>query len=82
MGNGKNLTPAVPTLPQRTASLLSPSASTVSVDSSTSFSQQSTDTQDISSRISLENPNDTNGVAAGASSRLFCPICNEEMVEN
>ncbi|KAI4162227.1 MAG: hypothetical protein LQ342_004093 [Letrouitia transgressa] len=80
LGNGKNLTPTVPTLPQRTASLLSPSASTASVDSSTSFSQQSTDTQDISSRISLENPNDTNGVAAGASSRLFCPICNEEMV--
>ncbi|KAL9611378.1 MAG: hypothetical protein Q9167_003973 [Letrouitia subvulpina] len=80
LGNGKNLNPTVPTLPQRTTSLLSPSASSVSVDSSASFSQQSTDTQDISSRISLENQNDTNGIAAGASSRLFCPICNEEMV--
>lgn len=77
LGSGKNLAPP-PTYPARNSSLLSPSASTLSISSSTS--QPSTDTQDISSRISLDQSENENAAMAAASSRLVCPICNEEMV--
>ncbi|KAL6719790.1 carboxypeptidase Y-deficient [Lecanora helva] len=78
LGNGRSLSPAYP---PRNSSLLSPSASTVSVSSSAS-TQPSTDAQDISSRISLDQSDGSNGAAAAATanSRLVCPICNEEMV--
>lgn len=76
LGNGRSLSPAYP---PRNSSLLSPSASTVSVSSSSS-TQPSTDPQDISSRISLDQNENNNAAAAAASSRLVCPICNEDMV--
>ena len=76
LGSGRSLSPAYP---PRNSSLLSPSASSVSVSSS---SQPSTDAQDLSSRISLDQSDGDNATAAAlaASTRLVCPICNEEMV--
>ena len=76
LGSGRSLSPAYP---PRNSSLLSPTASSVSVNSS---SQPSTDAQDLSSRISLDQTDGDNGTAAAlaASTRLACPICNEEMV--
>ena len=81
LGSGRNLASA-PAYPARNSSLLSPSASTLSVSSSASTSQPSTDAQDISSRISLDQSENENAAAAAAaaSTRLACPICNEEMV--
>lgn len=78
LGSGRSLSPAYP---PRNSSLLSPSASTVSVSSSSS-TQPSTDPQDISSRISLDQSDGANGgsPATAAGARLACPICNEEMV--
>lgn len=78
LGSGKGLTPAAAGYPQRTSSLLSPSASTISVNSTASTSQLSTDAQDLSSRVSLDQRDETNNAAAD--SRLACPICDEEMV--
>ena len=76
LGSGRSLSPAHP---PRNSSLLSPSASTLSVNSSTS--QPSTEPQDLGSRVSLDHSDDsTTAAAAAASSRLVCPICNEEMV--
>lgn len=80
LGSGRSLSPNVVAFPPRNSSLLSPSASLVSVNSSTSTSQQSTDAQDISSRISLEQNDENNAAVAAASTRLVCPICNDEMV--
>ena len=76
LGSGRSLSPAYP---PRNSSLLSPSASSVSVSSS---SQPSTDAQDLSSRISLDQSDGDSSAAAAmaASARLACPICNEEMV--
>ena len=76
LGSGRSLSPAYP---PRNSSLLSPSASTVSVSSSSS-TPPSTDPQDISSRISLDQSDGGNASGAAAASRLACPICNEEMV--
>ncbi|KAK5138958.1 hypothetical protein LTR04_004029, partial [Oleoguttula sp. CCFEE 6159] len=78
LGSGRSLSPAVP--PQqhkRNTSLLSPSGSSVSLSSQTSDTPISTDNDDLSSRIALESDN---AAAAGASSRMVCPICNEEML--
>ncbi|CAN9362241.1 unnamed protein product [Alternaria alternata] len=87
LGSGRNLSPAAPppqpaaTAPahRRNASLLSPSESSVSLSSQTSISPASTHEtrEDISSKV-LIGP--TENAAASASSRLVCPICNEEMV--
>ena len=78
LGSGRSLSPAQ--LPQ-TSSLHSPSASTLSVNSSAT-SQPSTDLNDLSSRVSI-GQSDENAAAAAAtaaaSARLFCPICNEDM---
>ena len=79
LGSGKGLVPASAAYPQRSSSLLSPSASSISVTSSAS-TQPSTDAQDLSSRVSFEHSDDPNGISAEESSRLACPICNEEMV--
>ncbi|KAF2199182.1 hypothetical protein GQ43DRAFT_473853 [Delitschia confertaspora ATCC 74209] len=82
LGSGRYLSPAAsPQPPQhrRNTSLLSPSESSISLSSQTSNSPASTvETQDITAKIALVNP-DSNA-AASASSRLVCPICNEEMV--
>lgn len=98
LGSGKNLSPnPSPLSKQRNAALLSPTASSVSLNSSASTSTPPTDNHDLdlASRISLEQTNGTtsNGIhsngtssngavtaAARASSKLVCPICNEEMV--
>jgi rabenosyn-5 len=88
LGSGKNLSPnPSPLSKQRHTSLLSPSASSISLNSSASTSTPPTDNhdQDLVSRISLEQSNgsSSNGAAsaaARASSKLVCPICNEEMV--
>lgn len=80
LGSSRSLSPAVAAHPQRTSSLLSPSASTVSVSSSVSTSQPSSDAQDLSSRVSLDHNDESNAVGVAAGSRLVCPICNEDMV--
>jgi rabenosyn-5 len=83
LGSGKNLSPAVSPQPpahhRRNASFLSPSESSVSLSSQTSNSPASTaePKEDITSKVLL-GPSDN--AAASASSRLVCPICNEEMV--
>lgn len=77
LGSGKNLSPAAAALPPRTTSLQSPSASSISVNSSVSTS---TDPQDLNSRVSFDQIEDNGSPAAPAASTLFCPICNEEMV--
>jgi hypothetical protein len=85
LGSGRNLSPAVSVSPQppaqhrRNASFLSPSESSVSLSSQTSNSPASTaePKEDITSKVLL-GPSDN--AAASASSRLVCPICNEEMV--
>ena len=81
LGNGRSLSPATTPLQQRNTSLLSPTPSSVSLNSSTSTSQTSPESQDISARISLDQNGISSGAAAAAaSSRMVCPICNEEMV--
>lgn len=67
--------------PQPKPRVLSPAASSVSLSSQASASQFSSETQDLTSRISLEN-GDTSISAAPAApgAQLTCPICNEEMV--
>jgi hypothetical protein len=85
LGSGRNLSPALSPQPQaqhrRNASFLSPSESSVSLSSQTSNSPASTaePKEDISSKVLL-GQNDK--AAASASSRLVCPICNEEMVRH
>jgi rabenosyn-5 len=85
LGSGRSLSPGVSPLPKRNSSLLnatvSPSASSLSLDSSASTSQTSPENQDIASRISFDQNGSSSAAAAiAASSRLACPICNEEMV--
>ncbi|PWY80392.1 FYVE-domain-containing protein [Aspergillus sclerotioniger CBS 115572] len=60
---------------------LSPSASSVSLNSQASASQISTEAQDLTSRVSLENGSASIPAApAAAGAQLACPICSEEMV--
>ncbi|PGG95733.1 hypothetical protein AJ79_09906 [Helicocarpus griseus UAMH5409] len=83
LGSGRSLGPAAPApSPQKPSRVLSPSASSISLNSQASTSQISADTQDIVSRISLENGDSSisRAAAAAGSSRLACPICNEEML--
>jgi rabenosyn-5 len=63
--------------PRRPA-LLSPSASSVSIDSQVSTSKSSVEDNDISAVVALQSRD--NAAAASAGSRLVCPICTEEMV--
>lgn len=78
LGSSKTLPPAAPS-PQ--SNVLSPSTSSLSLSSQASASQFSSETHDLTSRISLEN-GDTSISAAPAATgaQLSCPICNEEMV--
>jgi len=80
LGSSKALAPPAATYPHRTSSLLSPSASTISVNSTASTSQPSSDAQDLSSRVSLDQGDENSAAAAGGGPRLACPICNEDMV--
>ncbi|GAQ04102.1 hypothetical protein ALT_1423 [Aspergillus lentulus] len=67
--------------PQQKPSILSPSASSLSLSSQASASQFSSETQDLTSRISLENgATSISAAPAAAGAQLACPICNEEMV--
>ena len=83
LGSGKSLAPpAPPAHHQRNSSLISPSESTLSLNSSHSSPLATSpfpeNNQDLSSRVSLENGGPSTVTAAG--SKLTCPICNEEMV--
>ena len=89
LGSGRNTSPAVapPAAPLKTASplpasVLSPSASTLSLSSTAGSSTPPTlESQDIASRVSLDNGAlDRSMGAAAAGDRMVCPICNEEMV--
>ncbi|RAK76997.1 putative vacuolar segregation protein (Pep7) [Aspergillus fijiensis CBS 313.89] len=61
--------------------VLSPSASSLSLSSQASTSQFSSEAQDLTSRISLENASTAIPAApAAAGAQLVCPICSEEMV--
>ncbi|CZT48819.1 probable vacuolar segregation protein pep7 [Rhynchosporium secalis] len=82
LGSGKSLAPPAPPAHQRTSSLISsPAASTVSSGDSTASPLATSpfpeSNQDLKSIVSLQNggPSTTSG-----SSRLLCPICNEEMM--
>lgn len=82
LGSGKSLSPAAAAQHDRPVmnGLHSPSPSSVSLNSQishTSPPSSSTETQDLSARVSLEQPE--NGPVS-APSRLVCPICDEEMV--
>lgn len=85
LGSGRSLSPAAspqpPALHRRNPSLLSPSASSLSLSSQTSHSPASTaeTREDIGSKVLL-GPGEN--AAASASSRLVCPICNEDMVRH
>ncbi|KAL8686004.1 MAG: hypothetical protein Q9224_005585 [Gallowayella concinna] len=78
LGSGKHLSPAAAAaLPARPTSLQSPSASSISVNSSVSTS---TDPQDISARISFDQTDRNDGPGAvSTAAALVCPICTEEM---
>lgn len=82
LGGGQSLSTNVATFPQRNISFLSPTASSVSVNSSRSTSQQSLDPENLSSRVSLEQSDDRNAAAVAAATSLVCPICNEETVSS
>ncbi|EIT79437.1 FYVE finger-containing protein [Aspergillus oryzae 3.042] len=82
LGSANALSPSASTpSPQPKPRLLSPTASSVSLSSQASASQFSSETQDLTSRISLDN--------VGTFfffffffffAQLACPICSEEMV--
>lgn len=97
LGSGRSLSPAVAARAQhkhnssthnnhnhtRNTSLLSPSESSISLSSQTSTTPISSETEDLTSRVALDNhhgPATATTAAASASSRLMCPICNEDMV--
>ncbi len=86
LGSGRTLgPPAPPPKPTSPSPLpthvLSPSASTLSLDTSESGTSTppSSDPQDIGSRVSIDHGAPDLSLAA-ATDRLVCPICNEEMV--
>jgi len=59
--------------------LLSPSASSISIDSQVSTSKSSVEDNDISAVVASQ-ARDNVAAASAAGSRLVCPICTEEMV--
>ena len=86
LGSGRTLGPPVPPSKPTSPSalpthVLSPSASTLSLDTSGSGNSTppSSDPQDIASRVSLDHGAPNLSLAA-ATDRMVCPICNEEMV--
>ncbi|KAK3669856.1 carboxypeptidase Y-deficient [Recurvomyces mirabilis] len=90
LGSGKGLVPPPPAtkqqhghhLPTTTTNnlgLLSPSESSVSLSSQTSGTPVSLDNEDLASRVALDDHASAQAAAA-ASSRMVCPICNEEMM--
>jgi len=80
LGSGKNLAPPAPSKPLlRPSGALSPSNSSISLSSQTSSTPISTENEDITARVALDE-HGTAQAAAAASSRMVCPICNDEMV--
>ncbi|KAK5112232.1 hypothetical protein LTR62_004393 [Meristemomyces frigidus] len=82
LGSGKGLAPPASTSkqhPTNNAGLLSPSESSVSLNSQTSGTPVSLDNEDITSRVALDEHASAQAAAA-ASSRMVCPICTEEMM--
>jgi rabenosyn-5 len=76
LGNPSALTTPSPQ-PKR---VLSPTASSVSLNSQAA-SQLSTENQDLTSRISIENGESSISAAPAApGAELSCPICSEQMV--
>ncbi|QSZ34371.1 hypothetical protein DSL72_005963 [Monilinia vaccinii-corymbosi] len=85
LGSGRSLAPPTHTPPahQRNSSFITPSDSTLSLSSSHSTSPSAASplpnsSQDLTSRVSLENSRSSS--VAAASSKLLCPICSEEMM--
>ena len=83
LGSGKSLAPPTPPAQQRSSSFITPSESTLSLSSTHSVSPLATsplpnDSQDLRSRVSLDNGRSSNVTAVA--SKLLCPICSEEMV--
>ncbi|KAL4966005.1 putative vacuolar segregation protein (Pep7) [Aspergillus stella-maris] len=70
------------TSPSQRPNVLSPSASSLSLNSQDSASRISSETQDLTSRISLDNGSAPTipAAPAAAGAQLSCPICSEEMV--
>ncbi|KAK1981506.1 FYVE zinc finger protein [Colletotrichum cereale] len=83
LGSGKGLAPPTPPAVQghrRTPSPFAPSESTLSINSSSASPPVSSPlpdfAQDLASNVSVGGPSRT----AAASSKLVCPICEEEML--
>ena len=80
LGTGKSLAPPPVNKSQTPNSgLLSPSESSVSLNSQASSIPVSTENEGLTSRVALDEHASAQAAAA-ASSRMVCPICNEEMV--
>ncbi|KAG9240279.1 FYVE zinc finger-domain-containing protein [Calycina marina] len=81
LGSGKGLAPPPPAHQRRTSDLVSPSESTISVSSRDSSGLATSPLPDssnnLSAAVSLQNGG---SVVTPASSKLVCPICNEEMM--
>ncbi|OQO07088.1 hypothetical protein B0A48_07655 [Cryoendolithus antarcticus] len=78
LGSGKGLAPPPPEpFHPPVTGLLSPSESSVSLNSQASSTPASTDHEDLASRVALGEHGTT---VAAATSRMVCPICNEEMM--
>ncbi|KAK3640628.1 carboxypeptidase Y-deficient [Elasticomyces elasticus] len=81
LGSGKSLAPPAPPSkqPVNNIGLLSPSESSVSLNSQASSAPLSVQNEDLASQVALDGHGSAQAAAA-ASSRMVCPICNEEMV--
>ncbi|KFZ24170.1 hypothetical protein V502_01333 [Pseudogymnoascus sp. VKM F-4520 (FW-2644)] len=83
LGSGKSLAPPNTSSHARSSSLLSIGESVVSADSTVSTplgtSPLKDSGNDLGSRVSLDSRNDGNAANTG-STKLVCPICNEEMM--
>ncbi|OQO02195.1 hypothetical protein B0A48_11748 [Cryoendolithus antarcticus] len=78
LSSGKGLAPPPPEpFHPPVTGLLSPSESSVSLNSQASSTPASTDHEDLASRVALGGHGTT---VAAATSRMVCPICNEEMM--
>jgi hypothetical protein len=81
LGSTKNASLTSDPSPHFKHSVVSPSASSTSLNSQVSALQFPSEIQDLSSRISLENGETSASIAPVASNTLLaCPICCEEMV--
>ncbi|KAK2741145.1 carboxypeptidase Y-deficient [Myotisia sp. PD_48] len=81
LGSGRSLVLTPPKPPQSQA-FISPSASSVSLNSPSSASQIS-DSHDLSSKVVLKHARSSisrSAVTAESTNYLACPICNDEMV--